>query len=202
MATLHNLGFPRIGAQRELKWALERYWKGEQGRDALLATAAELRARHWAAQQGLDLVPVGDFSLYDQVLDMSFLLGNLPERARGYHGDTLDNYFRVARGRSADSGQHDHDAHHDCCGGVAAGEMTKWFNTNYHYIVPELTAATQFKLNASRLLDQLAEARQQGVRAKPVLIGPVSYLALGKAHDGSAKLDLLPRLLSVYGELL
>ncbi len=202
MVTLHNLGFPRIGAGRELKWALERYWKGEQGRDVLLATAAELRARHWTAQQGLDLVPVGDFSLYDQVLDMSFLLGNLPERVRGYHGDTLDNYFRVARGRSADSEQHDHDAHHDCCGGVAAGEMTKWFNTNYHYIVPELTAATQFKLNASRLLDQLAEAKGQGVRAKLVLIGPVSYLALGKAHDGSVKLDLLPRLLTVYGELL
>ncbi|QXL83399.1 5-methyltetrahydropteroyltriglutamate--homocysteine S-methyltransferase [Comamonas sp. NLF-1-9] len=202
MARLHNLGFSRIGAQRELKWALERYWKGEDGRAALLTTAAELRARHWAAQQGLDAVPVGDFSLYDQVLDMSFTLGNLPERVRGYHGDELDNYFRVARGRSADSAAHEHDEHHACCGGVAAGEMTKWFNTNYHYIVPELSADTAFKLDATRLLAQLAEARAQGVKAKPVLIGPVSYLALGKAHDGSNKLDLLARLLPVYAELL
>jgi len=130
MTTLHNLGFPRIGAQRELKWALESYWKGQSPREQLLATAAELRQRHWARQQGLAWVPVGDFSLYDQVLDMSLTLGNLPERVRGDHGDALDNYFRVARGRSADSARHDHDGHHEGCGGVAAGEMTRWFNTN------------------------------------------------------------------------
>ncbi|MCZ2104224.1 MAG: 5-methyltetrahydropteroyltriglutamate--homocysteine S-methyltransferase, partial [Burkholderiales bacterium] len=128
--------------------------------------------------------------------------GNLPERVRGYHGDALDNYFRVARGRSADSAEHDHDAHHDCCGGVAAGEMTKWFNTNYHYIVPELGAQTTFTLDASRLLAQLRQARAQGVAAKPVIIGPVTYLALGKAHDGSSKLALLERLLPVYAALL
>ena len=202
MAVLHNLGFPRIGAQRELKWALERYWKGQSPREQLLATAAELRQRHWTQQQGLNWVPVGDFSLYDQMLDMSFTLGNLPERVRGYHGDALDNYFRVARGRSADSAEHDHDAHHDCCGGVAAGEMTKWFNTNYHYIVPELGAQTTFTLDASRLLAQLRQARAQGVAAKPVIIGPVTYLALGKAHDGSSKLALLERLLPVYAALL
>lgn len=198
MTTIHNLGFPRIGAKRELKFALESYWKGESSRDELKMLGAQLRQRHWENQAGLDLVPVGDFSFYDQVLDASFLLGNLPERVQGFHGDELDNYFRVARGRSA-KGLEDHSA---CCGGVAAGEMTKWFDTNYHYIVPEFTADTQFKLDASRLLEQLAEAKAQGVKAKPVIIGPVTYLALGKAKDESNKLALLDRLLPVYVQLL
>lgn len=198
MTTIHNLGFPRIGAKRELKFALESYWKGESSRDELKMLGAQLRQRHWESQAGLDLVPVGDFSFYDQVLDASFLLGNLPERVQGFHGDELDNYFRVARGRSA-KGLEDHSA---CCGGVAAGEMTKWFDTNYHYIVPEFTADTQFKLDASRLLEQLAEAQAQGVKAKPVIIGPVTYLALGKAKDESNKLALLDRLLPVYVQLL
>lgn len=199
MTTIHNLGFPRIGAKRELKFALESYWKGESSRDELKALGAQLRQRHWENQAGLDLVPVGDFSFYDQVLDASFLLGNLPERVQGFHGDELDNYFRVARGRSA-KGLEDHSA---CCGGgVAAGEMTKWFDTNYHYIVPEFTADTQFTLDASRLLEQLAEAKTQGVKAKPVIIGPVTYLALGKAKDESNKLALLDRLLPVYAQLL
>ncbi|MBX6964211.1 5-methyltetrahydropteroyltriglutamate--homocysteine S-methyltransferase [Alcaligenes faecalis] len=198
MTTIHNLGFPRIGAKRELKFALESYWKGESSRDELKMLGAQLRQRHWENQAGLDLVPVGDFSFYDQVLDASFLLGNLPERVQGFHGDELDNYFRVARGRSA-KGLEDHSA---CCGGVAAGEMTKWFDTNYHYIVPEFTADTQFKLDASRLLEQLAEAKAQGVKAKPVIIGPVTYLALGKAKDESNKLALLGRLLPVYVQLL
>ena len=198
MTTIHNLGFPRIGAKRELKFALESYWKGESSRDDLKALGARLRQRHWSNQAGLDLVPVGDFSFYDQVLDTSFMLGNLPERVQGFHGDPLDNYFRVARGRSA-KGTEDHSA---CCGGVAAGEMTKWFDTNYHYIVPEFTAETQFKLDATRLLAQLVEANAQGVKAKPVIIGPVTYLAIGKAKDNSNKLDLLARLLPVYAELL
>lgn len=198
MTTIHNLGFPRIGAKRELKFALESYWKGESSRDELKMLGVQLRQRHWENQAGLDLVPVGDFSFYDQVLDASFLLGNLPERVQGFHGDELDNYFRVARGRSA-KGLEDHSA---CCGGVAAGEMTKWFDTNYHYIVPEFTADTQFKLDASRLLEQLAEAQAQGVKAKPVIIGPVTYLALGKAKDESNKLALLDRLLPVYVQLL
>ena len=198
MTTIHNLGFPRIGAQRELKFALESYWKGESSPEALKTLGAQLRQRHWTAQQGIDLVPVGDFSFYDQVLDMSFTLGNLPERVRGFHGDVLDNYFRVARGRSA----HGADDHSACCGGVAAGEMTKWFDTNYHYIVPEFNAATAFKLDATRLLAQLAEAKAQGVKAKPVIIGPVTYLSLGKAKDHSDKLALLPHLLVVYTELL
>ncbi len=197
MVTTHNLGFPRIGAKRELKFALESYWKGQSSREDLQRAGAELRAKHWQDQAALDLVPVGDFAFYDQILDMSFTLGNLPARVRGFHGDALDNYFRVARGRSA-TGTDDHA----CCGGVAAGEMTKWFDTNYHYIVPEFETGTQFKLDASRLLAQLAEAKAQGVKAKPVIIGPVTYLALGKAKDGSDKLALLPRLLPVYAELL
>lgn len=198
MVTTHNLGFPRIGARRELKSVLESYWKGRSSRAELEALGVELRRRHWAEQAALDFAPVGDFAFYDQVLDMSFTLGNLPGRVRDFHGDALDNYFRVARGRSAPAA----DEQAGCRGGVAAGEMTKWFDTNYHYIVPEFTATTTFKLDASRLLEQWAEAQAQGVAAKPVIIGPVTYLALGKAKDGSGKLALLERLLPVYAELL
>ncbi|MGF6241968.1 5-methyltetrahydropteroyltriglutamate--homocysteine methyltransferase [Paraburkholderia sp. GAS38] len=198
MATTHNLGFPRIGAKRELKFALESYWKGESSLGELKALGAQLRQRHWAHQADLGLAAVGDFAFYDQVLDMSFTLGNLPERVQGFHGDALDNSFRVARGRSA-KGAEDHSA---CCGGVAAGEMTKWFDTNYHYIVPEFSAGTEFKLDPSRLLEQLAEAKAQGLKVKPVIVGPVTYLALGKTKDDSDKLALLPRLLPVYAELL
>ena len=198
MVTTHNLGFPRIGAKRELKFALESYWNGQSSRDELKALAAQLRQRHWQDQSGLDWVPVGDFAFYDQVLDMSFTLGNLPERSHGFHGDTLDNYFRVARGRSAQKA----GEHAGCCGGIAAGEMTKWFDTNYHYIVPEFTSTTEFKLDASRLLEQLNEAKAQGVKAKPVIIGPLSYLWIGKAKDNSNKLGLLERLLPVYADLL
>ncbi|MFM0500889.1 5-methyltetrahydropteroyltriglutamate--homocysteine S-methyltransferase [Paraburkholderia caffeinilytica] len=194
MVTTHNLGFPRIGAKRELKFAQEHYWKGQSSRDELTGLGAQLRQRHWENQSGLDQVPVGDFSFYDQVLDTSFMLGNIPERVRGFDGDALDNYFRVARGRSA------HDSACSC--GVQAGEMTKWFDTNYHYIVPEFSASTEFSLDASRLLEQLAEARALGVKAKPVIIGPVTYLWLGKAKDDSDKLALLPRLLPVYAALL
>lgn len=198
MVTTHNLGFPRIGAKRELKFALESYWKGLSSREELKSLGFQLRQRHWENQSALDFVPVGDFAFYDQVLDMSFTLGNLPERVLGFHSDPLDNYFRVARGRSAQLP----DAHDQCCGGVAAGEMTKWFDTNYHYIVPEFTTATEFKLEASRLLEQLAEVKALGVKAKPVIIGPVTYLAIGKTKDGSNRLALLDRLLPVYANLL
>lgn len=198
MITTHNLGFPRIGAQRELKFALEAYWKGQSSLEVLQQVGKDLRQHNWALQSHLDFAPVGDFAFYDQVLDMSFTLGNLPARVQDFDGDALDNYFRVARGRSAQS----NDAHAQCCGGVAAGEMTKWFDTNYHYIVPEFTAKTHFKLDASRLLVQLAEAQAQNVKAKPVIIGPVTYLAIGKAKDNADRLALLPQLLQVYSELL
>ena len=193
MATTHNLGFPRIGGQRELKFALEDYWAGRQTEQELAITATDLRRRHWQQQAGLDFVPVGDFSLYDQVLDMSVTLGNLPERAAGKQGSELDAYFRAARGRGASDSP--------CCA-TAAGEMTKWFDTNYHYIVPEFTADTRFELNPERLLSQLAEAQAQGVKAKPIIIGPVTYLWLGKTSDGSNRLDLLERLLPAYSQLL
>ena len=215
MATIHNLGFPRIGAKRELKFALESYWRGQSDLAQLEATGAALRRQHWAWQAWLDWAPVGDFSFYDHVLDMSFTLGNVPERARRHAGSALEQLFRVARGRARDAGA-DAGAHegHAACGHahgaqkgaqegeVAAGEMTKWFDTNYHYIVPELHADTAFSLDASRLLAQLAEAKEQGVKARPVIIGPVTYLALGKTHDGSDRLALLPRLLPVYAQLL
>jgi len=194
MVKTHNLGFPRIGAQRELKFALEAYWKGRSSLAELEAVGARLRSLHSSHQAALDLVPVGDFSFYDHVLDMSFTLGNLPERVRRFSGHPLDAYFRVARGRSAPGT--------DEIGGVAAGEMTKWFDTNYHYIVPEFSAGTEFRLDASRLLQQLSEAEAQNVRAKPVILGPVSYLWLGKSKDDSDKLALLTRLLPVYGQLL
>jgi 5-methyltetrahydropteroyltriglutamate--homocysteine methyltransferase len=185
MTTTHNLGYPRIGADRELKSALERYWKGDLDAPGLEAVGAGLRRRHWEDQAGLDLVPVGDFSFYDQVLDTSFTLGHLPPRFQNYPGTPLDNLFRVARGT-----------------GGAAGEMTKWFDTNYHYIVPEFHADTTFRLDPTRLVSQVREARAQGVRTKPVVLGPVTYLALGKAKDGSDRLALLPRLLEVYRGLL
>jgi 5-methyltetrahydropteroyltriglutamate--homocysteine methyltransferase len=192
MARIHNLGFPRIGAERELKFALEKHWKGTLSQLELEALGADLRRQNWRRQAGLDLAPVGDFAFYDHVLDASFLLGNVPTRARAGQGQPLDAYFRVARGRASG----DSDA------GVAAGEMTKWFDTNYHYIVPELSSQTTFQLDASRLLSQLTEARQAGVVAKPVIVGPVTYLWLGKAKDGSDRLSLLPKLLPVYRELL
>lgn len=197
MVKSHNLGFPRIGAHRELKFAQEAYWKGQSSLADLQAVGAELRRANWQAQATLDLVPVGDFSFYDQMLDLSFTLGNLPQRVRGFDGEALDNYFRVARGRSAAAAE-------TCCGsqGVAAGEMTKWFDTNYHYIVPEFLVDTEFQLDASRLIEQIREARSEGLGVKPVIVGPVTYLALGKAKDDSDKLALLPKLLVVYQQLL
>ncbi len=202
MVTTHNLGFPRIGNKRELKFALEKYWQDKISSDDLLDQAKTLRNTHWLQQNTLDLLPVGDFSLYDQVLDTSFLLGHIPSRLKNkddYNEDeTLKNYFTIARGRSNDQ--------QDCCCGsndnIHAGEMTKWFDTNYHYIVPEFDQQTQFSLHAESLLEQIAEAKQLGNRIKPVIIGPVSYLYLGKSKDDSNKLDLLENLLGVYGELL
>jgi 5-methyltetrahydropteroyltriglutamate--homocysteine methyltransferase len=198
MVIAHNLGFPRIGAQRELKFAQESYWKGISSFHDLNATGVQLRKDNWQTQFGLDFVPVGDFSFYDQVLDMSFTLGHLPKRAQNFHGAQIDNYFRVARGHSTVAKQ-DSSA---CCSGIAAGEMTKWFDTNYHYIVPEFTAETTFKLDATRFIDQINEVKAQGGIPKPVLIGPITYLWLGKTKDGCDKLSLLDTLLPVYAQLL
>ncbi|MCG6200424.1 5-methyltetrahydropteroyltriglutamate--homocysteine S-methyltransferase [Psychromonas antarctica] len=202
MAQLHHLGFPRIGNKRQLKFAQEKFWAGEITEDQLQATAAELRQSNWIEQQdfSLNLHTVGDFSLYDQVLDTSFLVGNIPTRAKQSGEDNrLGNYFRVARGRSQKS---------SCCSAVnhetgetQAGEMTKWFNTNYHYIVPEFTQQTTFSLNANDLLKQIEELQKINENIKPVIIGPVTYLWLGKEKDNSNKLELLPDLLEIYVEL-
>ena len=194
MVTTHNLGFPRIGKKRELKFALESYWKKESSEESLLQVAERLRQQNWKIQSKLDYLPVGDFSLYDQVLDTSFMLGNIPERARELSGGEWDNYFRVARGRASTD--------EAACSCIQAGEMTKWFDTNYHYIVPEFDKNTHFSLDAARLLKQIKEAKQQGVTAKPVIIGPVTYLWLGKSKDSTDKLSHLDSLVSVYAQLL
>lgn len=189
----HCLGFPRIGENRELKRALEAYWSGESPLGDLLAGGEALRLRHWQDQKALSMVSVGDFSFYDQVLDLSFTLGNVPARAAGTEGDRLDRYFRVARGQSAG----DTDAER-----IQAGEMTKWFDTNYHYIVPEFSAATRFSLHPGPLLAQIDEAIAAGFTVKPTLIGPVTYLWLGKAGGGFEKTTLLDEILPLYAELL
>ena len=152
MTTIHNLGFPRVGARHELKFALESCWKGGDVPPSPGGSGCSAPQAPWQVRRALDYVPVGDFSFYDQVLDMSFTLGNLPARVQGFHGDTLDNYFRVARGQSATA-----DGARRRCGG-GAGQI-QWFDTNDHYIVPEFISATNFKLDASRLLEQLAEAK-------------------------------------------
>ncbi|MGH8497807.1 MAG: 5-methyltetrahydropteroyltriglutamate--homocysteine S-methyltransferase, partial [Methylococcales bacterium] len=171
MIKIHNLGFSSIGANRELKFTLERYWCAEISADELAQTAAELRRRHWALQDnaGLDWLPVGDFSLYDQVLDMTCMLGALPERFKGGAEIGPDIYFTMARGRAP--------------GGKPARalDMTKWFDTNYHYLAPELAETQTFSLHAAPLLAAIAEAQALGYRAKPVIIGPLTWLWLGKA---------------------
>ena len=149
MVTMHNLGFPRIGGKRELKFALESFWRGEINEQELTDRSRDLRRRHWQTQSGLHRVPVGDFSWYDHVLDTSIMLGHLPPRIRELGGSATDQYFRLARGRSAaDEGE----------SVVDAGEMTKWFDTNYHYIVPEFTRDTRFTPDAGALVAQCREA--------------------------------------------
>ncbi len=201
MPTIHNLGFPRIGKKRELKFALEKYWQGNCSQQALEETAAELRQQHWAEQKHLDFVPAGDFSFYDQVLDTSFLLGNIPEQFKCAESfkksHLLDQYFSIARGHSFD--EHGCDCVHQ---DLSAGEMTKWFDTNYHYIVPEFRTNTRFSLHPQHLLAQIDQAKKENHRVKPVIIGPVTYLWLGKSKDESDRVELLESLLNVYSELL
>ena len=196
MALSHSLGFPRIGRDRELKKALEAYWKGELDESDLQAVGRQLRAAHWQLQKeaGIELLPVGDFAWYDQVLTHSLTFGVIPERFRPHSGQpTLDTLFGMARGVSQSS----------CCGGAHAQEMTKWFDTNYHYLVPEFSAEQKFQLSWEQLFDEVAEAHSLGYKVKPVLIGPLTYLWLGKVKgEAFDKLELLERLLPVYGEIL
>jgi 5-methyltetrahydropteroyltriglutamate--homocysteine methyltransferase len=184
-----NLGFPRIGAHRELKNALEKYWSGATNAEALSITAASLRARHWFVQQkaGIDHIPSNDFSLYDQMLDLIAMLGAVPERFGHKNGPVgPELYFAMARGTK--------DA--------PAMEMTKWFDTNYHYIVPELVADTRFALSTTKPLDEYKEAKFLGVATRPVLIGPITFLKLARMVDGSNRWALLPKILPLYAEII
>ncbi|MBI3560916.1 MAG: 5-methyltetrahydropteroyltriglutamate--homocysteine S-methyltransferase [Gammaproteobacteria bacterium] len=195
MSIVHNLGFPRIGQQRELKWALESYWRGEIDQAALLQQGENLRQQHWAqqAQAGVELLPVGDFSWYDHVLDTSVMLGVIPPRfAQDDQAPVdLDTYFRMARGRAPQGTD------------SRACEMTKWFDTNYHYIVPEFAPDQEFRIADSRLFDQTREAQTLGYAIKPVLLGPLSYLWLGKCSTTAfEKLELVDRLIPIYSEIL
>lgn len=200
MTIIHNLGFPRIGAQRELKKALEQYWRGQINAQELEAVGFGLRKKHWQQQAdaGVSLLPVGDFSWYDQILEWSTLIGAVPARfAQDAQQETgLDTLFRMARGR-APTGEP-----------TAACEMTKWFDTNYHYIVPELEAGQTFRIARSSLFDQVDEALAAGHQVKPVIPGLLSYLWLSKGEDfnngasDERKLALIPALLEVYEKVL
>jgi 5-methyltetrahydropteroyltriglutamate--homocysteine methyltransferase len=192
MTVASNLGFPRIGARRELKFALEKFWSGEIDEAALQETARALRARHWKLQlgSGISHVPSGDFSFYDHVLDTACMLGAIPE-GYGWNGGpvSLATYFTLARGARETAGPQ-------------ALEMTKWFDTNYHYLVPRLSRDQRFELTENRLLAHFREAAALSLRTRPVLLGPVSFLSLAKTEDGSDALDLLPGLLPVYAQIL
>nr|AGT02790.1 5-methyltetrahydropteroyltriglutamate-homocysteine S-methyltransferase [Angomonas desouzai] len=195
----HTLGFPRMGVQRELKKSLEAYWNGKISQEELQQTGKELRQRHWEqqAQRGVDLLPVGDFAWYDHVLQTSLLLGNIPSRhvSSATEPVTIDTLFRIGRGR-APAGTP-----------AAAAEMTKWFNTNYHYMVPEFTSPDQsFELRWTQLLDEVDEAiaLHGASKVKPVLLGPVTYVYLGKvkSEEKFERQALLPNIVKVYAEVL
>jgi 5-methyltetrahydropteroyltriglutamate--homocysteine methyltransferase len=204
----HNLGYPRIGEQRELKKATEAFWHGKLSREELEATGRRLRRENWAKQSaaGIDLIPCNDFSFYDQMLDFSCLIGNIPPRF-GWNDESidLDTLFLMARGSRG-------EGHQDCghgCGeheSAFACEMTKWFDTNYHYIVPEFRADTQFRLVGTKVFREFEEAKALGLRAKPVLPGPVTYLSLGKVQDAQNpdfdRWTLLDGLVAVYEQVL
>ena len=196
MTTTANLGFPRIGPHRELKWAVEAYWGGRIDRDELLLRAAELRRANWEFQRdaGITHIPSNDFSLYDHVLDTSVMVGAIPPRYGAADGDVdLDTYFAMARGRAASIGDP----------GVQAMEMTKWFDTNYHYLVPEMHEGQRFALRSTKVIDEFVEARSLGIHTRPVLVGPVTYLLISKpADDGFDTLSLLDGLLDVYVDVL
>ncbi|ROV59315.1 5-methyltetrahydropteroyltriglutamate--homocysteine S-methyltransferase [Vibrio ponticus] len=193
--TTHILGYPRIGEKRELKFALEKYWRGEIDQKQLKQVGAQLRGKNWQTQAdaNLSFVTAGDFAWYDHVLTTTLLLGHVPKRHNKGFPD-LDTLFRVGRGQSqANCG----------CAGSAASDMTKWFNTNYHYIVPEFCKDDSFEVSWPQLFEEVNEAIQAGHKVKPVLLGPLSYLYLGKEVDeGFDRLTLLPRLLTAYQAIL
>ena len=195
MSVITNLGYPRIGLRRELKKALEGYWSSKLSQKDLLETAAAIRKDNWQvqAQAGMVHIPSNDFSLYDHVLDTIAMVGAVPERFpwQGEYVD-LDTYFAMARGVQDENGLD-----------IPAMEMTKWFDTNYHYIVPELATKQTFRLASSKALDEYREAKALGLQTRPVLLGPVSFLLLSKSVDGGkVSMDLLEGLLPVYSQVL
>jgi 5-methyltetrahydropteroyltriglutamate--homocysteine methyltransferase len=192
----HNLGYPRIGSNRELKKANEQYWSGEITHAELLRKGRHIAEQNWLLQQkaGIDLIPSNDFSYYDQVLDMSLTVGAIPKRYNQVILKTnqeLDLYFAMARGYQKDGLD------------ITAMEMTKWLDTNYHYIVPEFYKGQEFSLFSGKIANDFLCAKQLGINSKPVIIGPVSYLLLGKEKEaGFDKLDLIKKLLPVYLQIL
>jgi 5-methyltetrahydropteroyltriglutamate--homocysteine methyltransferase len=189
MIQARNLGFPRVGAKRELKFAVERYWAGQTVGISLEQAASELRKAHWQLQvaMGIHMPPSNDFSLYDHVLDTAFMLGAIPSRFRPGETATVDNYFRMARGAK--------DA--------PAMEMTKWFDTNYHYIVPEFEEGMTFHLHSSKPMDEYLEAKTLGIHTRPVLLGPVSFVLLGKFTIGKrSQAEVLESIIPIYREIL
>ncbi|MCX8478092.1 MAG: 5-methyltetrahydropteroyltriglutamate--homocysteine S-methyltransferase [Sphingomonas sp.] len=197
--SIATLGFPRIGPRRELKHALEAYWAGKTSQAELLEAASGLRTAAWARQKalGADWLPSNDFSLYDHVLDTSMMLGAIPSRYGSADGTAdLDTYFAMARGTTG-------EGHGDGCGhaSLTACEMTKWFDTNYHYLVPELAAGQKLALNRLKVVDEYREAKAQGFEARPVLLGPVTWLSLAKGRDVDP-FDFLDELLGLYAVIL
>ena len=196
--TVATLGFPRIGPRRELKFALEKYWSGQTQESDLLETAAALRSAAWARQKslGADWLPSNDFSLYDHVLDTSLMLGAVPERYGAGDGEAgLETYFAMARGTKGEGSDCGHAHSH------TAQEMTKWFDTNYHYMVPELVAGQRLSLNASKIVGEYREARAQGFETRPVLLGPITWLMLAKGREVEP-LDFLDQVLGLYTVIL
>jgi len=204
--TIHiaTLGTPRIGPRRELKTALESYWAGKSSASELLNTAKDLRSANWQSQhaRGVTHIPSNDFSLYDHVLDYSALFGVIPE-VYGWHSGAvpLDTYFAMARGSQGDAEEHHGHSHAHEAHGLPAQEMTKWFDTNYHYMVPEFSDAQAFVLTGQKPVDEFLEAKALGIHTRPVLLGPVTFLKLGKAK-GIEPLTLLFKLLPAYQEIL
>lgn len=192
----HNLGYPRIGSNRELKKACEQYWSGNISLAELLSKGKNIYEQNWKLQQeaGIDLIPSNDFSYYDQILDMSLTVGAVPKRYNQValkSNNEMDLYFAMARGYQKEGLD------------ITAMEMTKWLDTNYHYIVPEFYKDQEFKLFSNKIVNEFAAAKQLGIKSKPVIIGPVSYLLLGKEkEEGFDKLDLVKRLLPVYIQIL
>ncbi|GAA5219710.1 5-methyltetrahydropteroyltriglutamate--homocysteine S-methyltransferase [Membranihabitans marinus] len=192
-----NLGYPRIGSKRELKKACEKYWSGKINLHDLQAVGADIRKKNWLLQQkmGIDLIPSNDFAFYDQVLDMSLTVNAIPEQFRDLQAqedfDILDLYFAMARGYQKDGFD------------ITAMEMTKYFDSNYHYIVPEFKKDQKFSLFSTKIIDEFKEALKLGLVTKPVLIGPISYLLLGKEkEEGFHRIELIDSLLPVYIDIL